>query len=148
MLTLSTTLEAERNRYYEELNIASKGDMDISRWVHYFVGVILRAQLQAKEMISFVLSKARFWDRFETQLNPRQIKVMTRMFKAGPDGFEGGMNAGKYMKLTKCSKATATRDLTNLMEKGCLRKLQGGGRSTRYDIALASSKNQENHQPT
>jgi Fic family protein len=32
------------------------------------------------------------------------------------------------------AKATATRHLTDLLEKKCLIKLAGGGRSTRYDI--------------
>jgi Fic family protein len=54
---------------------------------------------------------------------------------AGPSGFTGGLNARKYMGLTKASKATATRDLTDLLEKGLLRKGSGGGRSTRYEIA-------------
>ncbi|RXR06450.1 DUF4172 domain-containing protein [Pseudoxanthomonas composti] len=34
----------------------------------------------------------------------------------------------------KVSKATATRHLSDLVEKGCLRRLPGGGRSTRYAI--------------
>jgi Fic family protein len=32
------------------------------------------------------------------------------------------------------SKATATRHLSDLLNKGCLQKLPGGGRSTRYQI--------------
>ena len=58
------------------------------------------------------------------------------MFKAGILGFEGGINAQKYMKLTDCSKATATRDLTELLKIGCLIKLPGEGRNTRYTLAL------------
>ena len=46
--------------------------------------------------------------------------------------FEHGINARKYQSLAKVSKATATRDLADLVEKGCLWKLPGGGRSTRY----------------
>lgn len=33
-------------------------------------------------------------------------------------------------------KATATRHLSDLLEKGYLRQLSGGGRSTRYQINL------------
>ncbi len=42
------------------------------------------------------------------------------MFDAGPDGFEGGMNAKKYTSITKTSKATATRDLQYLLEQEVL----------------------------
>jgi hypothetical protein len=38
---------------------------------------------------------------------------------SGP-GFEGGMTAGKYVGITGCSKATATRDLTALVQMGAL----------------------------
>jgi len=53
---------------------------------------------------------------------------------AGPAGFESGVNARKYSSLTRTSKATATRDLADLLKKGCLKKLPGDGRSTRYNI--------------
>lgn len=40
----------------------------------------------------------------------------------------------KYQKLTKVSKATATRHLTDLRAKGCLEKQPGDGRNTRYQV--------------
>ena len=57
------------------------------------------------------------------------------MFDAGPQGFEGGMSARKYIALTGASKATATRDLRQLAFLGALVPI-GGGRSARYDLAL------------
>jgi Fic family protein len=56
-------------------------------------------------------------------------------FDEGVKGFEGGMKANKYISLTKTSKATATRDLQELIEKGIL-KVGGGGRSSRYDLII------------
>jgi Fic family protein len=53
------------------------------------------------------------------------------MFEAGPGGFTGGMNAKKYQAITRCSKATATRDLQELTEMKALRR-EGEGRATRY----------------
>lgn len=46
------------------------------------------------------------------------------------------MSASKYMTISKCSKATATRDLADLLTIGCIVKLAEGGRSTRYEMAL------------
>ena len=67
-------------------------------------------------------------------LNERQIKVLNRLLDSVGDEFAQGINARKYRSLAKVSKATATRDLTELLEKGCLEKMPGGGRSTRYTL--------------
>ena len=67
-------------------------------------------------------------------LNGRQLKVIRRMFDAGPEGFTGGMNARKYTALTGTSKATATRDLQPLAQLEALTPT-GGGRSTSYELA-------------
>ena len=55
------------------------------------------------------------------------------MFDAGPSGLEGGMTAKKYISIAKTSKATATRDLQQLVELGML-NLLGGGRSVSYNL--------------
>ena len=55
------------------------------------------------------------------------------MFSEGPSGFEGGMTASKYSRLTRVSKATATRHLADLVQVGAL-LVQGQGRSTRYHL--------------
>ena len=47
------------------------------------------------------------------------------MFKEGPEGFKGGLSAGKYSKITGASPATTTRDLADLTEKGArIRKVE------------------------
>lgn len=58
------------------------------------------------------------------------------MLQSGVEGFKGGINARKYMKIANCSKATATRDLTELLERGCIIKLPGAGRNISYDLNL------------
>lgn len=132
VLSLSRSIDAERNAYYNALK-AAQGSNEVSDWVRWFVGVVLSAQREAGEQVRFVLRKSRFFQRFETELNERQLKVVRRMFEAGPAGFTGGMNARKYVALTGASKATATRDLQHLARIGVLVPL-GGGRSTRYEL--------------
>jgi len=136
LLSLSTTIQSRRQDYYNALSKASVGTLDITEWLMWFTKLALDSQRQAKEQIRFVLLKARIWDTYASQLNERQAKVLNRMLREGPEGFEGGMSAQKYSKMTGCSKATATRDLTELLRIGTFRKLEGGGRSTRYDIGL------------
>lgn len=134
IMSFSATIEANKKTYYEELKTAQRTH-DVSAWVSFFSNICVEAQAQAEKQIRFTLQKARLFDRFEDQMNERQVRVVRRMFEAGPDGFEGGMNARKYVSITKASKATATRDLQALLEMGVF-KAEGGGRSTRYALAV------------
>lgn len=134
LLSLSRTIEADKKSYYDALEDAQRSN-HITKWVAYFAETSLLAQRQASQLVDFTLTKTKFLDRFKGQLNERQEKACLRMFQAGPDGFEGGMNATKYIAITQTSKATATRDLQQLAEIGALLP-QGGGRSTRYLLNL------------
>lgn len=132
LLSLSRAIEARRKEYYEALQSAQRSN-DTTAWVHWFSGIVLQAQQDAETRIRFVLCKSRFFQRFERDLNERQLKALRRMFEAGPDGFTGGMNARKYIALTGASKATATRDLQQLAQLGALMPV-GAGRSARYEL--------------
>jgi len=137
-LSLSSAIYRNRQRYYQHLSKASYEQINITPWIGYFVNVVYEAQKLAKDQILFVLQKTQLWKRYGTTLNPRQTRAIQRMLQAGIDGFEGGMNARKYMKIADCSKATATRDLADLVLKGCLSPLPGSGRSARYALVLGS----------
>ena len=132
ILSLSRSIEAQRNDYYEALKSAQRSN-EVTAWIHWFTGVALQAQEDAETQIRFVLRKSRFYQNFTPKLNERQLKVIHRMFEAGPGGFIGGMNARKYSALTGVSKATATRDLQHLSQLGALAPT-GGGRNTRYEL--------------
>ncbi len=134
LLSLSNTIHAHKNIYYEELSFASTHDMEITRWLSYFVDVISQAQIDAEKKIAHVLQKSKFFDKYDATLNNRQRKIILKMFDAGPTGFKGGMSAKKYMTITGCSKSTATRDLSELVQRGCLKLQEGKGQSTRYAL--------------
>lgn len=136
VLSLSRTIEANKDAYYNSLEKAQQSN-EITPWVDYFVATTLDAQTEAEIQIDFTLKKTRFFDRYKDQLNDRQLTVIKRMLEEGPKGFKGGMNARKYIGITKTSKATATRDMQQLLEIGAF-KLAGeaGGRSTSYVVNL------------
>ena len=134
LLSLSKTIEAHKNQYYDALQAAQTSN-EITPWVNYFVATVLDAQIEAEEQIAFTLKKTQFFDRYRRSLNERQLRVVKKMLEKGAEGFEGGMSAKKYMKITKTSKATATRDLQDLVEKGVLISI-GAGRTSRYEIKL------------
>lgn len=97
---------------------------------------VLQAQIEAEQQIDSTLKKVKFFDYFKTQLNKRQLIAVKRMFEEGLQGFKGGMNARKYISLTKTSKATATRDLQLMAHMGVF-VASGGGRSTSYQLNIA-----------
>ncbi len=132
--SLSKAIESDKKAYYKALEQAQKSN-EISDWMAYFVPLTLRALDEATVEILFTIQKAHFFERFQLMLNERQLKIIRRMFDAGPKGFEGGMNARKYGGITGASKATATRDLQQLVQMGALMAV-GGGRSVRYEIVL------------
>lgn len=136
VLSLSRTIEAQKELYYKSLENAQRSN-EVTPWVEYFVFTLLEAQIEAETKIEFTLKKTRFFDRFKSQLNERQVIVIKRMLEEGPNGFSGGMNARKYISITKASKATATRDMQHLLEIGAF-ELAGkaGGRSTSYHVNL------------
>lgn len=136
LMSLSKTIEANKNDYYSALEVAQRSN-EITEWINYFVKTVVAAQSETEEQIDFTLKKAKFFDRFKDKLSERQLKVVKRMLEEGPGGFEGGMNASKYGSIAKVSKATATRDLQDLLEMGAFVLWgEGGGRSTRYGVNL------------
>jgi Fic family protein len=134
LLSLSRTIESRKNDYYNALQKAQESN-EITSWLEYFLGTVLEAQKQAEDQIEFTLRKSRFFDRYNNELNTRQLCVLRRMLEKGENGFEGGMSARKYMKIAEISKATATRDLQELVEKEALEPI-GAGRSTKYRVKM------------
>jgi Fic family protein len=136
LLSLSKAIEKNKSQYYSALKLAQSG-LEICRWILYFINVILDAQRDARETIEFTVTKSIFLNQYRSLLNERQTKVINRMLQSGPEGFEGGMSAAKYMSISKTSKATATRDLQLLYQSGIFNQL-GAGRSVRYELNFPS----------
>lgn len=132
---MSASILEDRSGYYRVLENSQKATLDITHWLEWFLQTLLRSLQQAMNRIESVLAKARFWQAHrESELSVEQIKVLNRLLDGGERGFEEGISAAQYQAVAKVSKATATRHLTELLEKGCLKRLPGGGRSTRYQI--------------
>ena len=132
---MAASIMEKRKDYYKILESTQKGGLDITEWMQWFLDTLKHTLEAAQERIDFVLKKALFWQRHSQDgLNPQQIKVLNRLLDEGPGSFKGGLNAKKYMGMTNTAKATATRHLTDLLEKQCLTKLEGGGRNTSYEI--------------
>lgn len=132
---MSASILDDRSGYYRVLESSQKASLDITEWLTWFLQTLLRSLQQAITRIESVLGKTRFWQAHrESGLSVEQVKVLNRLLDGGERGFEHGISAGQYQTVAKVSKATATRHLVELLEKECLQRLPGGGRSTRYQI--------------
>ncbi|SFB55450.1 Fic family protein [Rhizobium sp. NFR07] len=134
LISLAFTIEKSRKTYYSELERHQR-TLDITGWVIFFSETILAAQQATLERIDFFIQKAKFYDRVRGHLNERQEKVIARLLKAGIAGFKGGLSAENYISITAASRATATRDLQQLVEIGALART-GERRHTRYALRL------------
>lgn len=134
--SVSAQIQRERSAYYEMLERTQKGGMrpdimDVTEWLAWFLGVVRRAVEQAQATLDAVLVKARFWQRWAAvPLNERQVKLLNKLL----DGFDGKLTSSKWAAIAKCSTDTALRDISDLLEKGVLRKTAAGGRSTSYEL--------------
>lgn len=132
---MSASILEDRAGYHRILETSQREGLDITAWLEWFLATLLKSLEQALVRIDRVLAKARFWQTHrEVALSTEQVKVLNRLLDGGEKGFEGGISAAQYQAVAGVSKATATRHLSDLLEKGCLVRLPGGGRSTRYQI--------------
>lgn len=134
LIALAYTIERKRKDYYAALEHNNK-DLEVTDWLQYFARTVLEAQSNTMRRVDFYVAKAKFYERARDRLNERQARVIARMFKEGIDGFQGGLSAENYITIAKTSRATATRDLQDLVEKGALART-GERRHTRYYLAL------------
>ena len=135
--SLSAQIQRERKAYYDRLEATQKGDMDVTDWLEWFLGVLRRAVEQAQQTLDTVLSKARFWQHWAgTPLNDRQIKLLNQLL----DGFDGKLTSSKWAAIAKCSQDTALRDITELLERNVLQKSAASGRSTSYELMPSSAR--------
>ncbi|RLC05378.1 MAG: hypothetical protein DRH90_06235 [Deltaproteobacteria bacterium] len=126
---------AEREDYYKILERTNYGDGDITDWMKWFLECMSRAILSSNNLLSNVMLRARFWKHYaQANIKERQGKVLNRILDAGLGGFEGGLTNRKYAGMTHVSRATAQRELSDLVQKGILCPNPGGGRSTSYDL--------------
>ena len=140
LISLAYTIERNSKRYYDMLEASNK-DTVITDWLIYFAETVLEAQQTTLQRVNFYIAKARFYERIGKQLNERQSKAIARLFRAGIDGFKGGLSAENYISITRTSRATATRDLHALVDIGALSRT-GERRYTRYHLNIDTANDE------
>ena len=129
--SLSAQIQRERKAYYDQLEATQRGPLDVTPWLDWFLACLLRAVQGADGLLVGVLDKAQFWQRWAgTPLNARQTLVLNRVL----DGMEGKLTNAKWAAIGKCSADTALRDINDLLSRGVLARMDGGGRNTAYTL--------------
>ena len=141
--SLSAQIQLDRKGYYLILERTQKGSLDVTEWLHWFTASLLRAVENAHTTLDRVLAKSIFWQRWVgTPLNERQVKVVNKLL----DGFEGKLTSSKWATIGKCSQDTALRDITELLDRGVLKKSKASGRSTSYELQSFGSESLKDNQ--
>ncbi|SPJ15032.1 conserved hypothetical protein [Syntrophobacter sp. SbD2] len=129
--SMSAQIRQQWGEYYEGLEAAQKGTLDITERLEWFLDCLNRTFDGVEETLAAVFEKARFWESCAAlPLNERQRLNLNKLL----DGFEGKLTSSKWAKLAKCSQDTALRDIQDLVERGILAKDPAGGRSTSYSL--------------
>ena len=129
--SLSAEIQAEKDAYYNEIERAQRGNLDVTRWIKWFLGCYHRAVFAAEGRLRAILSKAEFWNvHASDELTANQRTMLNMLF----DGFKGNLTSSKWAKICKVSQDTASREINALVDKSILRR-EGQGRSTHYVLA-------------
>jgi len=135
--SISTTIYQKRKEYYEVLDkVCVKTNQDISLWIQWFINLLEESIDTTLQKIEAVKTKATFWHKHnQTKLNERQKKVIFKMLECLPEEFESAMRVKKYTSIAKTTPLTASRDLSDLVQKGVMQS-QGKGRGVFYTLIL------------
>ncbi|MFH0791083.1 MAG: Fic family protein [Candidatus Omnitrophota bacterium] len=133
--SVSSEIMRKRDEYYKILEDVQRCRVDSTQWFLWFIKCVTAAIEHSQDIIADVFMRVDFWNQHaQTQLNPRQRKVLNRILEVGRGNFTGGLTTRKYMSITKVSRATAFREIADMLNKKLLRQLPGAGRNVHYDL--------------
>ncbi len=143
LYSMSSAINKNRSAYYAALEATTgykinENPMDITVWCEWFLNTLYTALCDTKQSLNYILQKTSFWDTHqESNLNARQTKVLNKLLDMGVENFQGGLNKRKYVAIAKTTSATASRDIEDLIAKGCIARVDGTiGRGTSYSVVV------------
>ncbi|MFA6119575.1 MAG: DUF4172 domain-containing protein [Parachlamydiales bacterium] len=134
LIAVSQVITKRKREYYSAL-AECNNSLNVNNWIKFFAEIVIQAQEESLRMINFLIAKSKLMNALRGKINERQEKVLLRIFAEGLKGFSGGLSADNYISISKITRATATRDLSDLVKKGALTKT-GKLRHTRYWLNL------------
>jgi len=133
----------KRNDYYKILEDVQRNRADVTQWYLWFIKCATASIEHSQDIIANVFARVDFWNQHaQDDLNECQKKVLNRILEAGQGNFTGGLSTRKYVSIAKVSRATAFREISDLLDKKILRQLPGKGRSVHYDLVWPKKINE------
>ena len=133
--SVSSEIMRTRDKYYKILEDVQRCRVDPAEWYLWFIKCVTASIEDSQDIIANVFARVDFWNQHaQAQLNERQKKILNRILDAGQGKFTGGLTTRKYVGIAKVSRATAFREIADMLEKKVLRQLPGKGRSVHYDL--------------
>lgn len=141
--SISKTIYENKKDYYEILEQTTgfrikENPLDITGWLKFFLQTLLKSLQETEIGLQYIKEKTNFWDKHRDKaLNSRQIKVLNKILDMGSKNFEGGLTKRKYVAIAKTSTSTATNDLKQLVDLGCIKQTPGTtGKGTSYFVNI------------
>ena len=128
---LSGAIQRSHTAYYEALENASSGSLDVTAWLLWFLQCHRQAIDHAAVTANHVIAIARFWtvmDGGGLPLNARQRRMVSKFL----EHWEGLVTTKTWVAVCGCSTDTAQRDIAGLVARGLLKLNAKGGRSVGY----------------
>jgi len=126
LFSLSEFYDKDRRRYYEAIRSVKENDMDLTRWLEYFVEGLKTQMLEVKAKGELAIKKEVVADKAaKAGLNDRQRSVLMYLLE------NPYISRSKYVELYKVSLRTANYDLALLERLGFIERA-GVGRATKY----------------
>ena len=144
LYSMSSAINDNKKAYYTALEQTTgyikkvDNHLDITFWCEWFLNTLHQALLDTKSKLRHIVFKTQFWDKHRDKpLNARQIKVLNFILDIGVENFKGNLSKKKYVSIADTASTTASRDITELLEFGCIEQVEGtSGRSVSYKIVL------------
>jgi len=142
LYSISSEIMRSRDEYYKILEDVQRCRVNTTEWFLWFIKCVTAAIEHSREIIANVFLRVDFWNQHaQIELNERQKKVINRILEAGPGNFTGGLTTRKYVSIANVSRATAFREIADMLDKKVLRQLLGKGRSVHYDLIWPHKNN-------
>ena len=130
---ISSYLSKRKKDYYSQLEYHSKGGMDVTEFVIWFLQAVEGAIQLANDRLDSLLRRDKFWAKYGgVKFNSRQIKVINTMLS---DDFDGVMTIGKWSIICKTSFDSASRDIEELLELKVLEETTNQKRNKKFRIS-------------
>jgi len=119
LFSLSEFYDKDRRRYYEAIRSVKENDMDLTRWLEYFVEGLKTQMLEVKAKGELAIKKEVVLEKAEKlDLNERQLKAVRYVVERG----KISISAFKSL-VPEVSEKTLYRDLQDLVGRGLLKEV-------------------------